>query len=159
MGARRHRGKRVLFRITAWRIRNPQISSRLALINCPGCFWARGNICRTQTNTRRKTKELICTLPLSRLIMKVPGMIWNVNWCPQSRLLNLLPPRFCLPTCFCLSAPASGSALAASLVGFQKGRSPRFKGLLFHLPGIVRMVQLAFGTYLEESPAAVRILH
>lgn len=81
------------------------------------------------------------------------------KWCPQSRQSNLLPPRFCLPTCFCLSASTSGSALAAALVGFQEGRYPRFKGLSFHMPGVVRKVQLAFGTYLGESPAAVHLLH
>ena len=79
------------------------------------------------------------------------------KWCPQSRQSNLLPPRFCLPTCFCLSASASGSALAA-LVGFQEGGNPRFKGLSFHLPGVICKVQLAFGTHLGESLAVVHLL-
>lgn len=45
------------------------------------------------------------------------------KWCPLSGQSNLLPLQFYLPTCFCLSASASGSALAAALVRFQEGRN------------------------------------
>lgn len=44
-------------------------------------------------------------------------------------------------------------------IGWISGRrNARFKGLSFHLPGIVRMVQLAFGTCSGESPT-VHLLH
>lgn len=61
--------------------------------------------------------------------------------CLQSCQLNL-QLHSNLPTCFCRSASASGSALAAALVGFPEGKKPRFKGLSFHLPAIARKTNL-----------------
>lgn len=86
-------------------------------------------------------------------------MLWSVSRAAPARAsVEPSAPRFCSPTCFCLSGSAWDRRSPPHGLHVRKGEAHDLKGSAATARSRSQ-VQLALGAYSGESPAAVHLLH